>query len=466
MILWIACIAQFVVTLDVAIVNVALPAMQQGLDLSGAGQQWVVNAYAIGFAGLLLLGGTVADLIGVKRAFLAGLTLFAVVSLIGGLATSGTVLIISRAAQGVGAALLAPATLTLITTTFTEPTARTRALGAWSAVMAAGGASGAVIGGLLTQYAGWRWVMFVNVPVAVALGIAALSQVPAAATARGALRRLDIPGAVLATCGLAVLVFGIVSLETHAPTSPTVWAPAAAGLLLLGSFFAVESKVKRPLLPLRMLRMRSLVTANAVTVAMGASMFALWFILSLALQQVLGYSPVRAGLGFLPGTIGLAGGAQISTRVVGRMGPRRLLVSGLLLSTLGFWWFSGISSQGSYASDVLGPLFVTTLGLGLSMTPLTVLATTGVERADAGLASGLVNTSRQVGGALGLAVLASIAARTTSHETHTQHTTVQTALAHGYSHALLFAAVFTAVAAGIALLLPSPKDSGRRHRRG
>ncbi len=453
-ILVIACAAQFMVILDVSIVNVALPAMRSELHLSGAGQQWIVNAYTLGFAGLLLLGGRAADLVGTKRAFLTGLTAFTLASLVGGFATSGGLLIAARAVQGVGGAVLAPATLTLIMTTFTEPAARTRAMGAWSAVMAAGGATGAVIGGVLTEYAGWRWVLFVNVPIGAALLVAALAYVPAATGARGGLRRMDLPGAITVTAGLTSLVYGIIASETHGWGSLAVWGPIAAAVVLLAGFVAVESRVAHPLVPLAILRRRTLATANLVVIAIGAAMFSMWFLLSLYMQQALGYSALEAGLCFLPGSLSIIAGARIATRLIGRTGARPLLVTGMALSTVGFAWLSQIRGDGSFAGDVVAPFVLATLGTGLATMPATMTATSGTAAHEAGLASGLVNTSRQVGGALGLAVLGTVASHTTATQLAAHTHDVPAALAAGYGRGLLLAAVCAALAALGGLALP------------
>ncbi|WP_371496007.1 MFS transporter [Kitasatospora sp. NBC_00374] len=460
-VLVIACAAQFMVVLDVSIVNVALPAMRADLHLTPAGQQWIVNAYTLGFAGLLLLGGRIADLVGPRRAFLTGLGVFTLASLVGGLADGAGPLIAARAAQGVGGAVLAPATLTLIMTTFTEPRARTRAMGAWSAVMAAGGAAGAVVGGLLTEYAGWRWVLFVNVPVGVALFLAALAYVPRGAVGRGGLRRMDLPGAVTVTAGLTALVYGIISTESHGWGSPAVWGPLAAAGLLLAAFTLIESKVAHPLVPLRILRRRTLVTANIVTMLAGAAMFAMWFVLSLYFQQVLGYSAVRAGLAFVAGSVAIIAGSQIATRTITRTGPRPLLVAGTLTSTVGFLWLSRFAADGSYPVDVLGPFVLCTLGMGLSMMPATVAATSGVPREEAGLASGLTNTFRQVGGAVGLAVLATVASHTTATRLAEGGVSAAQALTDGFGRALLVGAVFTTCALAGALTLPTRRALAR-----
>ncbi|MEU1783014.1 MFS transporter [Streptomyces abikoensis] len=453
-ILAIACVAQFMVILDVSIVNVALPSMGSELHLDGAGQQWIVNAYTLGFAGLLLLGGRLADLVGTKKAFLTGVAAFTAASLAGGFATDGGLLIAARAVQGVGGAVLAPATLTLIMTTFTEPAARTRAMGAWSAVMAAGGAVGAVIGGVLTEYAGWRWVLFVNVPIGVALLAAALLYVPAAASGGGGLRRLDLPGAVTVTAGLTALVYGIVASETHAWGSPQVWGPLVAAAALLAAFVAVEARVAHPLVPLRVLRRRAVATANPVVVVIGAAMFSMWFVLSLYFQRGLHYSPIRAGLSFVPGSLAIILGARIATRFIGRTGPRPLLVGGMAMSTVGFLWLSRVDATGGYTTDVLVPFVLATLGTGLATMPATVAATAGADRAEAGLASGLVNTSRQVGGAVGLAVVGTVAAHVTADRLASGTHDVAVALTAGYGRGLLVAALFAACAALGGLALP------------
>ncbi|MFD7031477.1 DHA2 family efflux MFS transporter permease subunit [Streptomyces sp. NPDC059917] len=466
MVLVIACSAQFMVVLDVAIVNMALPDMKASLGLSAAGQQWIVNAYTLAFAGLLLLGGRAADLVGARRTFLAGLSTFTVASLACGLADNGATLIAARAVQGIGGAVLAPATLTLIMTTFTEPRARARAMGAWSSVNGVGGAAGSVIGGLLTEYSSWRWVFYVNIPIGIAILTAALLHAPAASAGpagpaapaghggRGGLGRLDLPGALTVTVGLTALVYGIISTASSSWTSPHVWAALAVGLVLLAAFVVIESKVAAPLVPLGVLRRRTLAIANLVMIGLGSAMFAMWFLLSLYMQQVLGCSALRTGLYFLPSCLAVVIGARISTHLVRRTGPRPLLVTGMGLSTFGFLWLSGITVGGSFVTGVAAPFALCALGLGLAMLPVTAAATAGVERREAGLASGLVNTSRQVGGALGLAILATIA----SHTAGGGSSPGARALTAGYGHAFLVAALFTACAALGSLLLPGRPD--------
>lgn len=438
------------VVLDVSIVNVALPDMKASLGLSPAGQQWIVSAYTLGFAGLLLLGGRAADLVGARRTFLVGLGLFTAASLACGLAADGATLITARAVQGIGGAILAPATLTLIMTTFTEPRARTRAMGAWSSVNAVGGATGAVIGGLLTQYAGWRWVFIVNVPIGIAILAAALLYVSGAHRGHGGLRRLDLPGALSVTVGLTALVYGIISTESSPWASPKVWGALTLGILLLAAFAVIESKVAAPLVPLAVLRRRTLAIANLVMIALGSAMFAMWFLLSLYVQQVLGFSALKTGMWFLPGCLAVIIGTRTSTHLLRRTGPRPLLVTGMAISTFGFLWLSRIAPGGVFTTDVAAPFVFCALGLGMSMLPVTAAATAGIDRREAGLVSGLVNTSRQVGGALGLAILAAIAAHTARGHLSPG---VQ-ALTADYGHAFLCAAVFTACAALGSLLLP------------
>jgi EmrB/QacA subfamily drug resistance transporter len=447
----IACVAQFMVVLDVSIVNVALPAMREALDLSQTGTQWIVNAYALGFAGLLLFGGRAADLFGAKRVFLVGLAGFTVASLAGGLADSGALLISARAVQGLAGAVLAPATMTLIMTTFTDPRERTRALGAWSATMAAGGAMGAVVGGMLTQWVSWRWVLFVNVPIGAVLIVGAILAIPMTAGRGAGLRSLDLPGALAVTLGLTALVYGVVSTDTHAWGSAAVLAPIVAGVVLLALFVLIEARSSFALVPLRVFRNRSLTVADIAALLIGAGMFSMWFFVSLYLQNVLGFDALQAGFSFLPGSAAIIIGTMVATRLLHKVGPRPLLLVGPLVAAVGLGWLSLLPAHGSYGHDVVGPLVVLTFGMGLSMTPLAVAGTAGMPRHEAGLASGLINTSRQVGGAVGLAALSTIAAHTTRN--HTGHDP-KAALASGFGDALLGAALLLAASAVVAVFLP------------
>jgi EmrB/QacA subfamily drug resistance transporter len=461
-ILAICCIAQFMVVLDVAIVNVALPQMRDSLGLSVAGQQWVVNAYTLTFAGFLMLGGRAADLFGRRRVFMIGLAVFTVCSLIGGLAQSGSWLIAARAAQGIGGAILAPATLSILVTTFTDPSERRRALGAWSATAASGAAVGVLAGGVLTSLLNWRWVLFVNVPIGIVLMVGAWMALPRHEEV-GPKRALDIFGAVTVTAGLAVLVYGIVSTDTHPWGSMQTIVTLAIGLVLLAMFFVNEARFARdPLIPLGIFRRRSLSVANGIAVTIGAGLFGTYFFLSLYLQDVNGYSALRAGLAFLPAGLCTLAGALIGTRLVQIMGARRQLVLGPTLAAGGLFWLSTIGAGAGYFSNVLGPLILIGLGIGMSFVPMTLSATTGVPPHEAGLASGLINTTRQVGGALGLAIMATVATSVATHHLVGSHN-VDAALTSGYRAAFVIAGAGLLVGALLALALPKLSGATANH---
>jgi EmrB/QacA subfamily drug resistance transporter len=440
------------VVLDISIVNVALPQMKSSLHLSSTGQQWVVNAYTLTFAGLMLLGGRAADLFGRRRMFLLGLGLFTGFSLLGGLAQSGGWLIAARAAQGVGGAVLAPATLSLLTTTFPDPAGRRRALGAWSATAASGAAIGVLAGGVLTEMFDWRWVLFVNVPVGVALLVGAAWALPESRTA-DASRRLDLPGAVAVTAGLSVLVYGIVSTGTHAWSSARTISILALGVALLGAFAIIEARLtSHPLMPLGVFRRRSLTAANGVAIAVGASLFSMFFFLSLYLQQINGYSPLRTGLAFLPMGLATLGAALSAARLVARLGARRQLIIGLLLAAAGALWLTQLAPGDAFWTSVFLPEMLAGIGFGLSFVPMTLGATAGVPPSDAGLASGLLATTRQVGGAIGLAATATAAAAVHAHAPG-RHA-LAAALTHGYDRAFAISAATLVVGTVVALLLP------------
>ncbi|QKV95234.1 MFS transporter [Streptomyces sp. NA02950] len=447
-----ACAGQFLVVLDVSVVNVALPAMRSSLGLGETGLQWVVNAYVLTFAGFLLLGGRAADLFGRKRVFLLGLGLFTAASLAGGLAQEPWQLIAARAVQGVGAAVVSPATLTILTTTFPHGSARTRAIGTWTAVGAGGGAAGGLVGGLLTEYLSWRWVLLVNVPVGVLVLVA--GAVWLAESRSGAVRRLDIPGAVLVTAGLAALAYGIVQTESYGWGAAASLAPLLAGLALLGAFLAVEARTREPLMPLRLFRVRSVTAANAAMTVFGAGMFAMWYFMSLYLQNVLHYSPVKAGLAFLPYSLSIVLGSKLAPRLMARFDGKTVAMVGGTLVVAGFAWQSRMDADGTFLGTVLGPAVVMSLGSGLLMTPLAAAATSGATPSEAGLVSGLVNTSRQMGGALGLSVLATVAAERISAARGDGDTADQ-ALAAGYAQAFTVATGIIAVSTVlIAVTLP------------
>jgi len=447
-ILAVCCAAQFMVVLDVSIVNVALPKMRADLGLSADGQQWIVNAYTLTFAGFLLLGGRAADLFGRRRVFMLGLALFTVSSLLGGLAQNGASLIAARAVQGIGGAILAPATLSLITTTFTDPSSRRRALGIWSATAASGAAAGVLAGGILTDLLDWRWVLFVNVPIgAVLIAAAAVALTESKAENRPS---LDVAGAVTVTGGLALLVYGIVSTDTRSWGSAATIFTLLGAAVLLAAFVVIESRVaKHPLVPLRVFRMRSISASNGIAVMIGAALFGFNFFLSLYLQQVNGYGPLKAGFAFLPAALATMVGAIVGTRLVMRLGARRQLVIGPLIAAAGMVWLSQLSAGDGYLAHVFGPLILTGIGLGMSFVPMTIAATADVPVHQAGLASGLINTTRQVGGAVGLAVMATVAAGASSATS-------------GYDRAFAMSAAVLAIAAVLALILPG-KPKPERH---
>lgn len=453
-ILSLACIAQFMVVLDVSIVNVALPSIGRDLHYSPTGLQWVVNAYVLTFAGFLLLGGRAADLFGRRRVYLFGLVLFTAASLVGGFAQSPVWLTTARAVQGIGGAVLSPATLTIIVTTFTGKRLA-KALGTWSAVAGAGGAFGAILGGVLTAEVSWRWVLFVNVPIGAVALLAAVWYLTEARRSAGS-RRLDVVGAVTVTGGLAILAYGIVNTDTHPWGSLQTLGTLAVAAVLLTVFLVGQTRVTAPLMPLRLFRSRALSGANVVMTLVGAAFFAMWYFLSLYLQDVLHYSALRAGLAFFPMGIAIVVGAQVSSRLVPRLGVRPPMLVGTVAATGGFWWLSGIGVHSAYLSDVLGPGCIISLALGLLFTPLAAAATSGVAPRDAGLASGVLNTSRQVGGSIGLAALATVAS-TRTHAFVALHgpRAVGAGLAAGFSRAFEVGAVLCAAALVATCFVPS-----------
>ncbi|WP_431999198.1 MFS transporter [Streptomyces sioyaensis] len=418
------CAGQFLVVLDVSVVNVALPAMRTGLGLSELGLQWIVNAYVITFAGFMLLGGRAADLFGRKRIFVLGLALFTVASLGGGLAQQPWQLIAARTVQGVGAAVLSPATLTILTTSFPTGPARTRAIGTWTAVGAGGGAVGGLVGGVLTESLSWRWVLLINVPVGALVLAGAVLWLTESRQGTG--RRLDVPGALLVTGGLALVAYGIVQTETDGWASASALLPLAAGLVVIAAFLAVEARAKAPLMPLGLFRLRSVSSANAAMVLAGAAMFSMWYFLSLYVQNVLGYRPLQAGLSFIPHSLSIVLGSKIAPRLMNRVGAKTLAITGAVISAAGMVWQGTMDVHGSYLGTILGPGILMALGAGLTATPIASIATSGADPADQGLVSGLINTSRQMGGALGLSVLSTVAASRTEADNSPQ------AMADGY----------------------------------
>ncbi len=453
-VLALVCAAQFMVVLDISVVNVALPSIQRSLGFGDVGQQWVVNAYALTFAGLLLLGGRLADLYGRRRVFLAGLALFSGASLAGGLADTAGLLIAARAVQGVGAAVLAPATLTVLTATFPEGPGRTRALALWTAVGVAGGTAGNLLGGVLTEYLSWRSILLINVPIGAAAVVLALRCL-AGGDGPAARPRLDVAGAVLATLGLTAFAYGITRSHDAGWTAPVTVVSLLAGVAGLAGFVVVEARFATvPVIPLRLLRARAIGLGNVVMLLAGACLNPMWFFLTLSMQNVLHYSPLLTGLGFLPHTVvTILVAARVTPWLMRRVDSRTLIAIGALLAAAGFAWQSLLTPDSGYLSGILGPAIVFSIGGGLLNTPLTTTVTSGVDAAAAGAASGLMNTTKQVGGGLGLAVLVTVAG---------SHTSTPEALSAAYSRAFAVIAALMVVVAALAYTLPSQRDGVSR----
>lgn len=454
------CLAQLMVILDVSIVNVALPSIRDGLRFSTTGLQWVVNAYTLTFAGFLLLGGRAADLLGRRRVFLAGTALFALASLACALADSRTLLIGARALQGIGGAVISPASLAIIATSFEEGRARSRALGVWGAMGGVGGSLGVLLGGVLTQAFGWPAIFLVNVPIGLAVIAFGRGMIPAG-RATAANRHFDVSGALLVTGALTALVYGIVRTDTLGWGAPGVLAPLALGAALLAAFAYVEGRVARePLMPLRVFGMARLRAANLIVFLLYAAVFAIWFFLSLYLQQVLRYDPLQTGLRFLPMTLAIVATSTLAPRFVAAFGERRVLTVGMLCAAVGLYLLTGVRSGGGYTADVLPGGLLAAMGLGLSLVPATIAAVAGVPARESGLASGMLNTSRLIGGALGLAVLSTIAASRT-HADLLAGASGPSALSGGFRLAFAVAAAFSVAGAlaAVALLRGRPAPS-------
>jgi EmrB/QacA subfamily drug resistance transporter len=444
--LLIVCLAQFMVILDVSVVNVALPDMRTGLHFSTTGLQWVVNAYTITFAGFLMLGGRSADLLGRRRLFIAGTALFSLSSLICALASSRGLLIGARTLQGFGGAVVSPATLSIITASLPEGPERNRGLGLWGAVGGLGASSGALLGGVLTQSLGWPAIFAINVPLGVLVILLAVRFLPADVRVSGP-RHFDLTGALLVTAGLVALTYGIVRTDALGWGSSGVLLPLAAAAVLLGAFWLVEAKLaKAPLVPLSIFRLRQLRAANSVVMLMYSALFAMFFFVTLYLQQVLGDDALQAGLSFLPITLSVFTASSLAPRLVARFGVRRVVTAGMITATGGLLLLAGVKPGASYFTAVLPGGVLSGLGMGLGLVPSTIAATQGVPRHESGLASGLLNMSRLFGGAIGLAVLSTIAAGH-SHAVTGGHLA---ALTNGFSLAFQVGAALTVLAALVA----------------
>jgi EmrB/QacA subfamily drug resistance transporter len=403
----VVCVAMFMTVLDVSIVNVALPSIKISLSVGESSLQWVLIAYTITFGGLLLLGGRAADLLGRRRMFMIGMTLFAAASLACGFAGSIGVLVAARAVQGVGAAIVSPATLSIITTTFEEGSERNKALGIWGAMGGSGAAAGVLFGGILTKYAGWEWVFFVNVPVAVI--VLALTRAVVRESRVTGMRGFDIGGASTITASLALLVYGISKAPDVGWGSGRTIGFLVAAAVLLAAFLVIETRHRAPMMPFDIFRTKTVTGANVAGFLLGAVVFANFFLLTLYVQQVLHYSALKTGLTFLATAGTVIPVAGLSQALVTKFGPRPVMAIGLLLITGGMIWYSQIPVQASFASDLLPGYLMVGVGLAFSFIPMSIAALAGVRPDEAGLASGLINTSQQIGGALGVAIAATVA---------------------------------------------------------
>ncbi|MGH2857167.1 MAG: MFS transporter [Solirubrobacteraceae bacterium] len=451
LVLVIACMAQFMVVLDATVVNIALPSVQRGLHFSAANLQWIVNGYALIFGGFLLLGGRAADLIGRKRLFVAGVILFSAASLLNGFAQTSAMLIIGRGLQGLGGALVSPAALAIITTTFTDTEQRTKALGVWAAIAAGGSAVGLLLGGALTDLASWRWIFFVNVPFGV-ITIAMAVRWIAESRIEVAHRSFDLLGALTVTGGLVILVYAIVKAQAWGWGSARTLGLGAAAIALLAAFVAIERRSRAPLMRLNIFRVRALAIGDAALLLVASGMFGMFFFASLYIQEIMGYSPLKAGLAFLPVTFGIGIGAGLAQQLIKRLGVRNVGAFGVALAAAGMLYLTRLPVHGSYVSDLLVGLVPMSIGMGLAFVPVTLLGTSGVDEDDAGLASGLFNTAQQVGGSLGLAILSTLAASQTSSVLHgTSTAAVMAAHVSGYHVAFLGAGIM--LVGGVVLLV-------------
>jgi EmrB/QacA subfamily drug resistance transporter len=465
--------SQLMVVLDATIVNIALPQIQQALGFSTTSLSWVLNAYTLTFGGLLLLGGRAGDILGRRRTFIAGILVFTLASFLGGLATSAGWLLAARALQGVGAAIAAPTALSLITTNFAEGEERNRAFGVFGAVAVAGGAIGLIAGGILTSWLSWRWVLFVNVPIGVVLASLAPLYITESERHPGT---FDLGGALTSTAGMTALVYGFIRAAQEGWSDPGTMGSFAAAAILLAVFLSIETRIRQPITPLHLFRDRNRAGSYVIMLALAAAMFGQFFFLTLFVQDVLGYSPLRAGIAFLPITAAIVLTSQFAARSLPRIGPRRLMTAGALLAATGLAWLTQVSVTSGYVDGILGPMLLFGLGMGLLFVPLTIVAVSGVAPQEAGAASSLLNVSQQVGGSLGLSILVTAFGTASRHEAATQvaqllrsgpadllaqfHQTgrlpaalADQVLAHGISTAFQLAVAFAALALAVALVV-------------
>jgi EmrB/QacA subfamily drug resistance transporter len=457
-VLLVLCAAQLMTSLDTTIVNVALPDIRTALGLSAISMQWVVGGYTLSLAALLLLGGRLADVLGRKRVFLGGLGLFTLASLIGGFAENGMVLVAARIVQGAGAGILSPATMSLLTGSYPDPDRRRRALGIWTAASSCGGALGAVLGGLLTEELGWGWVLWVNVPVGVAAFALAARTFTESPRVPGP-RRLDLPGSLTVAAGLAALVYGVVNTNNTSWGSLRTLGMVAAGAGLLVAFVFIERHTAHPLLPLRLLRLPAVACANGQAFLLGAGISAMFYFLSLYLQSVLGLSPLLAGFAFMPGSLGMLAGSALGTRLLTVLVPRRLLTTAGVMACTGVVWLARLPLGGSYATDVLAPVVLLTVGVGMGFVPITTASIHGVEPTALGVATGLLKTSQMVGSTIGLAALSTLATAAATHSAGAAPAAALAAVVSGYRAALYAAAGLVLLAIGVVSVMPGLNGS-------
>jgi EmrB/QacA subfamily drug resistance transporter len=452
---------QFVIVLDAAIVNVAIPSIGRDLHFAAENLTWIPNAYALTFGGFLLLGGRMADLLGRRRLFMVGLVLFSFASLLGGLSANEGQLIAARALQGLGAALLAPSALSMVTNMFAEGAERNKALGIWGAVSGSGGAAGVLLGGILTQYAGWEWVLWVNVPIGVLAAFLA-PRLLVESRKEAETKTFDALGAVTVTAGLSLLVYGLVDTVNSGWGSQKTLLLLAAAAVLLTIFIATELRSRSPLMPFRIFRLRTLSGANIVGLLVGASLFAMFFFLSRYMQEVLGYDALKAGLCYLPLALAIIASAGAASVLVTKLGFKPVLIAGMACVAVALVWLSRVPVDGSYVRDLLGPMIIAAIGLGLAFVPVTIAAVSNISPDDSGLASGLINTSQQVGGALGLAILGTIASSRTNGlvaGAGGDPGALPSALTEGFQRAFLAGAGFAVLGIIATLVLVRGSDS-------
>ena len=452
-------VAQLMIILDASIVNIALPKAQAALHISDASRQWALTAYTLTFGGFLLLGGRIADYLGRKRTFLIGLFGFAAASALGGSAQSAAWLFSARAVQGIFAAILAPAVLSLITTTFTEPRERAKAFGVYGAISGTGGAIGLIAGGALTEYLSWRWTLFVNVPIALAVAVASLPLLKESRVEGD--RHYDVPGALLATLGLGSLVYGFTEASLHSWTAPLTLVLIAIGVILLGSFVVWENRAINPMLPMRIVLDRNRGGSYLGFLLATLVVFTVFLFLTYYFQEVLGYSALKAGVAFLPFPVGVIASSVVASRTLPRFGPRTLAVTGFTLATLGVLWLTQLPVDSSYLAHVVPAELLISLGMGHVFVPLSSTALLGVPDHDAGVASALVNTTQQVGGSLGVALLNTIATSATLHYARAHGGSSPSAVVHGFTTAFAVGTGVLVVGTIIVLALIQPQKGAR-----